>query len=470
MNSTQNAFVKYAQKYNLNLSSTLLLVFSFVFLFSCIYYVGFVNKIAGESKNLYSAKEKLNQLIAEDELLHNYTNHALKINSNSSKSEYDLIITNQKEHLESLLHFEILTRLSDTIPALISSNKTVRQTEAEIFMAIEKQNNEEIKKSSVTYEFLRLKNHENLTSLKALVNSKISEYEIESTDKLLITRFLMVLNVLLFATFFILQMKKMNVALNQAIKYQNEKDEAQEHMAIVGELTSGINHEIKNILCVAGLHSNQLSNKLQKKTPLTPEEVLKSVQKIESSLGRAEKIIRSVTKLSYDSTHEEKKECSLYEIFTETKEFAEYFAQKNEVELRFESITSRLKIHCHPIQISQILLNLIKNSTEAIENLDEKWVALNASWSEELKQVTITVVDSGKGIPESVRERLFQKQFSTKAPGKGTGLGLSISAKIISDHGGELYIDEKAQHTTFVVKLPATMNAAQINTSVDEAS
>jgi signal transduction histidine kinase len=470
MNNSTNAFFKNAQKYNLSQRSTLLLVFSFLFLLSCIYYMGFINRINNESKNLYNLREKINELILKDEMLYTFTNQALKTSAETSRNEYDNLFSTQMQDMLEILHADLAPEFTERLGQIKVSSAACRMTESQIFAALKSDKKDELRKATTDYEVIWSKNRENLMGLKELTTIKITDYEVETANKLLLTRGLILLNILLFFAFFVMQVKKMNAALQQAFKFQNEKDEAQEHMTIVGELTSGINHEIKNILCVAGLHSNQLSNKLKKQTPITPEEVLKSVQKIETSVNRAEKIIRSVSKLSYDSTHEEKKDCSVYEIFTETQEFAEYFAQKNEVELRIESVTARLKIHCHPIQISQVLLNLIKNSTEAIESLDEKWVELKAVWSEELKQVTITVVDSGNGIPETVRKRLFLKQFSTKAPGKGTGLGLSISAKIINDHGGEIYIDEKTPRTTFVVKLPAILTAPPQGFPREEAS
>jgi signal transduction histidine kinase len=440
MKNQTNAFIKNVKKYNLSQGSTFLLALSFVFLFSCMYYLGFIHDVTIENKNLYNLKDKISQLLLKDEILTAIINREAKSDSESGKYKYELLYATYLKSLEKL------------------------------FNQISQSNLTEFLEFKEKLESPQNKNRKILLNFEMRVNNKISDNENQTITKIHITRTFILLNILLIFASFFNQVKKMNLVLQQTLKFQNEKDEAQEHMTIVGELTAGINHEIKNILCVAGLHSNQLSSKLKKQTPITPDEVLKSVQKIETSVSRAEKIIRSVSKLSYDSSNEEKKDCSVYEIFTETQEFAEYFAQKNEVELKIKSITARLKIHCHPIQISQVLLNLIKNSTEAIESLDEKWVELKAVWNEEKMQVIITVTDSGHGIPDAVRDKLFLKQFSTKAPGKGTGLGLSISAKIINDHGGEVYIDDNAQNTTFVVLLPALLTEPIQGFPTEEAS
>jgi len=68
--------------------------------------------------------------------------------------------------------------------------------------------------------------------------------------------------------------------------------------------------------------------------------------------------------------------------------------------------------------------------------------------------VTIELIDSGKGIPPQVAEKLMQPFFTTKEVGKGTGLGLSISLGILQSHGGSLQYDSRSLNTKFIIKLP----------------
>jgi signal transduction histidine kinase len=441
-----------------------------------MYDLGFVNSATIQKAKLYQIRDQINELIFRDETLSSYTLQNIRNNRNVNKTEYGVLLESQMRNIIKFFNGGLPVELELSISDLQKTTSQIRQLESEINISLDSQNldsqnSKNLESMKKDYEATWDFNRRSLKTAQAIVEELIVKLQNTISNKINRTRALIILNIFIVLAFIVLQIRKMNTAIQQFIKIQDEKDEAQEHMTIVGELTAGINHEIKNILCVAGLHSNQLSSKLKRKIEITPDEVLKSVQKIETSVGRAEKIIRSVSKLSFDSSHDEKKDCSVYEIFTETQEFAEYFAQKNEVELRIESITPRLKIHCHPIQISQVLLNLVKNSTEAIENLEEKWVNLKAEWKDELKIVIITVSDSGNGIPEKVRNNLFQKQFSTKAPGKGTGLGLSISGKIIVEHGGEIYVDAQATNTTFIVKLPGQMQAPPAGfVADDEAS
>jgi C4-dicarboxylate-specific signal transduction histidine kinase len=102
-------------------------------------------------------------------------------------------------------------------------------------------------------------------------------------------------------------------------------------------------------------------------------------------------------------------------------------------------------------QILQVLVNLVNNAIDAASAQDEKWVMV------ELKTVggkaQMTVTDSGKGIPEDLREKIFTPLFSTKREA-GTGLGLAIVQKIVKAHGGEIFLENEASNTRFVVNLP----------------
>jgi C4-dicarboxylate-specific signal transduction histidine kinase len=111
------------------------------------------------------------------------------------------------------------------------------------------------------------------------------------------------------------------------------------------------------------------------------------------------------------------------------------------------------------VQISQVLLNLISNACDAIAERDEKWIRIGAERKNGL--VSIYVMDSGTGIPETVREKMFQPFFTTKEIGKGTGLGLSISTGILDAHNGSLSIDSTKPNTCFVVQLPESQAPAQ---------
>lgn len=96
--------------------------------------------------------------------------------------------------------------------------------------------------------------------------------------------------------------------------------------------------------------------------------------------------------------------------------------------------SSELEIKARPSQITQVLLNLLGNSFDAVEKSSEKWVELSLVKAK--GKLVIKVTDSGKGIPDWVTEKLMDPFFTTKEVGKGTDLGLSISKGIIEEHWG----------------------------------
>ncbi len=108
-------------------------------------------------------------------------------------------------------------------------------------------------------------------------------------------------------------------------------------------------------------------------------------------------------------------------------------------------------IVCYPQQLNQVFLNLLVNASQAINIQGTITVR---TWSDH-DSVLVSVSDTGKGMPEEVKRRVFEPFYTTKEAGKGTGLGLSISADIVRKHGGEITVEsEVGAGTTFTVRLP----------------
>ena len=109
-------------------------------------------------------------------------------------------------------------------------------------------------------------------------------------------------------------------------------------------------------------------------------------------------------------------------------------------------------VSARPVQISQIILNLLNNAVDAIKDTKNPKIILNVSTHND--SVYIDVTDSGTGVPEHIRQKLFLPFVTSKEVGKGTGLGLSISSSIATDHGGSLKYAENEKNTTFLLTLP----------------
>jgi two-component system, NtrC family, sensor kinase len=117
-------------------------------------------------------------------------------------------------------------------------------------------------------------------------------------------------------------------------------------------------------------------------------------------------------------------------------------------------------IECYPSQLNQVFMNLLSNAIDALKQSDnpDKNITITTGvfLSNGVKFIKVTVLDNGPGIPESVKDQIFNPFFTTKPVGKGTGLGLAISYKIVVDgHGGSIKVSQpRTGGTKFSVEIP----------------
>ena len=104
-------------------------------------------------------------------------------------------------------------------------------------------------------------------------------------------------------------------------------------------------------------------------------------------------------------------------------------------------------------ELNQVWTNLIDNAIDAMESRGT--LTLRAAADPDGDGVRISICDSGPGIPDDVRQRLFEPFYTTKPPGKGTGLGLHITHNVIGSHGGRIEVDSEPGRTCFEITLPA---------------
>lgn len=194
---------------------------------------------------------------------------------------------------------------------------------------------------------------------------------------------------------------------------------------------------------------------LEEEVPLAIQQTLKGVDRI-THIVQAMKIFAhpgGIEKESVDINKEIEK------TITITRNEWKYVA-----ELKTDFDTALPAVPCHRAEFNQVILNLIVNAAHAIadaktDNSSEKGtIAISSNRSE--NRVEIRISDTGAGIPEHIRHRIFDLFFTTKEPGRGTGQGLAIAHSVIVDkHGGTIDIEtEENQGTTFVIRLPIDAN------------
>lgn len=242
--------------------------------------------------------------------------------------------------------------------------------------------------------------------------------------------------------------------LEEQLGVERERATISAQLASVGEMSTGIVHEINNPLSViAGMNAL-----LPKK--LNDEQALLKIHKATSNaIERMYHIIKGLKRLSHKSDQDKFEIVPLIDLLEDSLGFIQESLKYNHINFKLGDMPYDVVLECREVEISQVLLNLVNNARDAINesNTEEKWIDVSFENLENIIQIRVT--DSGPGIPPEIQDKIMEQFFTTKKVGKGTGLGLSLSARILKDHGGRLYLDKNANRTTFVIELPKKLDA-----------
>lgn len=246
-----------------------------------------------------------------------------------------------------------------------------------------------------------------------------------------------------------------------AVSQQNAHDQAEARIATieqlrhadrlrtVGQLASGVAHELGTPLnVVSGRASLIISGRL------ASDAVVESAEIIKSQAERMTSIIRKLLDFSRSGTSR-KIDLDLMLIIRETVKILEPLGSKHGVSVLVRepdsSLADQTKAQIDPNQIQQVLTNLIVNAIQATPSGGRVTVSLtrrrthapNDSPTNIGEYFCISVEDTGQGIAEDIRNRIFEPFVTTKDIGEGTGLGLSIAYGIVQEHGGWIDVDSK---------------------------
>jgi len=226
-------------------------------------------------------------------------------------------------------------------------------------------------------------------------------------------------------------------------------------MASLGEMAGGISHEIMNPLTIIDGFASRIE-RMASSQNIQADNLLHHTEKIRSTVTRITKIISSLKAFAREGDRDDFECQSVKKLIGDTLEFCHQKIKHRGISLIIKDFDQSLEIDCRPVQISQVLLNLLNNATDAIEHLAEKWILLEVR--DETDRLIIRVTDSGQDLPADVAEKVMKPFFTTKPVGKGTGLGLSVSKSLIEGHNGTLRIDHDIKNTCFVIDLPKIQN------------
>jgi histidine kinase len=214
-------------------------------------------------------------------------------------------------------------------------------------------------------------------------------------------------------------------------------------MATLGEMATGVAHELNQPLTVIKTASSFFMRKVRRKETIDPDTLFTMSSEVDSHVDRATKIISHMREFGRKSSVRRE----MIQVNDVIEKAFDIFSQQlklREIEVIWELDRSLPMIESDAGRLEQVFINLLINARDAIEERNEaeplgpesKQITLRSFKDD--AQIVIQVQDTGIGVSSSLSEKVFEPFFTTKRVGKGTGLGLSISYGIIQDSGGTI--------------------------------
>ncbi len=227
-------------------------------------------------------------------------------------------------------------------------------------------------------------------------------------------------------------------------------------LTTMGEMTASIAHEINQPIAAIVASANAGLRWLANSIP-DLDEARAALKRIVADGHRAGQVMKSVRSMFKDSSA--KVSLDVNELIGDVLALLHRDIQKHAIEIRTDLAGGLPRIMGDPVQLQQVLLNLISNAIDAMAALDDRRGVLRiASSLQDSDNVLITVTDSGTGIDPEHKDRIFEAFFTTKS--SGMGMGLSICRSIVQAHGGQLSAASATPYgSTFSILLPKDGNA-----------
>jgi PAS domain S-box-containing protein len=224
----------------------------------------------------------------------------------------------------------------------------------------------------------------------------------------------------------------------------------QEKLAAIGQLVSGVAHELNNPLASVIAFSQLVMADHD-----DVADRVESLQTIHNEAKRAAKIVSNL--LTFARQHPPQRTTTvLNDVIRSTLDLRRYALTVHGVELVEQLDPSLPAIWADPFQLQQVFLNLLGNAEQALSEWDgDRRIAVTTE--ARAGRIVVTVRDSGPGIAASEIDRVFNPFYTTKSVGKGTGLGLSVSDGIVREHGGSIRVESSGGGAAFVVELPIVL-------------
>lgn len=230
-------------------------------------------------------------------------------------------------------------------------------------------------------------------------------------------------------------------------------------MATLGELTTGVAHELNNPLNNIGLFVGNAMDLMQ----LGPSEHRRVLGELKNAMGqvrKASEIISHLRKFGR-AAPVSREPVSLNDVIERALALMHQQLRMRQIDVTLELCTADCIVLGNAIQIEQVFINLLNNSRDAVASAAERRIHIACSIEDRFAEIRFR--DTGPGIPEGLEQRIFDPFFTTKEVGEGTGLGLSITYSIIKDHDGTISVEKAppGSGAIFLLRLPLDTGESQ---------
>lgn len=212
-------------------------------------------------------------------------------------------------------------------------------------------------------------------------------------------------------------------------------------MTTLGEMATGVAHELNQPLAILKTISNLLTRKVSKKHEMNPDMLAEIADGVSTHVDRASKIIEHMREFGRKSDMRTMP-VQVNKVLQRAFDFFSQQLNVRNIDVTWDLQDDLPQILADSNRLEQVIINLLVNARDAIEErwgpgrpkIGEKAITITTTSTDQ--EVIIRICDTGSGIKPALREKLFEPFFTTKDVGKGTGLGLSISYGIVKDYGG----------------------------------
>ena len=222
-------------------------------------------------------------------------------------------------------------------------------------------------------------------------------------------------------------------------------------LATLGELTTGVAHELNNPLNNTGLFVGNALDLIELGAA-DKGQIVRELRQAMQQVSKATQIISHLRTFGR-AAPVSREPISLRPVIERALSLVQEQLRLHEIEVTLDLGPEEPVVVGNPIQLEQVFINLLTNARDAVADSLRKAIRISASVGS--AAVEIAFVDTGHGIPSGLERRIFDPFFTTKEVGKGTGLGLSITYGIIKEHGGTIsVVSPPGEGATFLIRLP----------------